>query len=153
MTIPNGVETIVVNITPPDGVSADSVDISATPTVSLQWGATGDLLEDIITYSGKFAILLPAVNQDGFTTMSGHPFKNWQYVLTFTGKISGVPFTVSNLHQVYVGENIIDIQVLAQTQNPISGPTSAATKGYVDTTMQNLSNQSNLALAISVALS
>lgn len=153
MSIPAGVETVVVNITPPDGVSADSVDISVRPTVSLKWEETDDHLDTIITYSGKFAVLLPAVDQDGFVTMSGDPFHNWQYVVTFTGKINGVQFSVSNLHQVYVGDNILDLQVLAQPQNPINGPMSAVTKGYVDTTVQNLSNQSNLALAISVALS
>jgi hypothetical protein len=112
MPIPNGVTTVTVNIVPPDGVRAGDVKIDVAPTVPLVWSATGDTLANIIASDGDLVLALPAVNQAGFVTSAGSAFQNWQYLLTFSGKLGGVPFSESRLIKVFSSQTSVDVTFL-----------------------------------------
>jgi hypothetical protein len=153
MSLPPGVTTVPVSIVPPDGVSANNIQVTVSPTLDLRWAATNDKLEDMIPGLNRFEWHLPAVDQDGFVTTNGDPFKGWQYVMTFSGNVGGVPFAESHLYQTYLSQSSTVVHVMVQPQSPIAGPQSAVTRADLDTSLNFLTNQSNLALAISIALS
>lgn len=153
MSIPAGIETALVNVVPPDGTDASFVEVSAVPTVNLAWAATGQSLRDLIEYPSRFLIQLPAVDQPGFQTSFGHEFRGWQYVITISGHVGGVPFSGSHIYEAYTGADPSDVHILTTPQVPLDGPNSYATKAYVDAVNNALVRQSNLSLAVSVALS
>lgn len=112
MAIPVGITTVTVNIVPPDGVRSGDVKIDVAPTVPLVWSATGDTLANIIASDGDLVLELPAVDQAGFATSAGSAFQGWQYLLTFSGKLGGVPFSESRLLKVFSSQTSIDVTFL-----------------------------------------
>ena len=114
MAIPAGVETVILNIVPPNGIPAKRVTVSVAPTLDLEWSATGATLSEIIQQDGDFNFRVPAVDQVGFVTAAGDAVTDWQYVITFTGKLGGVSVHEIRLFKVSSSQTSIDLDVLEQ---------------------------------------
>lgn len=112
MSIPVGVTTVMVNVVPPDGIPSGRIRVAVAPTINLEWSATGETLEEIVSTGNALTFELPAVDQAGFVTPTGDPFTGWQYVLTLSGSIGGVPFSETRLLKVLSTQTSVDITFL-----------------------------------------
>ncbi|MDG3013536.1 hypothetical protein [Speluncibacter jeojiensis] len=97
-------KTVQVSCLPSSLGTVTSVTVQATPTLNLQWAATGQSLASMCTTSPIPGwLLLPAVDQGGFVTPDTHlGMTGWSYLVTVTWTDStGVSGTESGTVQVF----------------------------------------------------
>lgn len=117
MPVPVGVETVTINLVPPDGVSAVGMTVEAASTIPVKWGADNTPIADMISLGSGFSVVVPAVDQTGFVTPSGHPFKGWEYVITVSGVLAGRRFSENKLVKVYSTQTVVDLDVLSAPES------------------------------------
>lgn len=138
MALPGGITTCAVVFggdTDFAGNNLASVTMAVVPSADVVWAATGARLVSFKLSASSTGgipaqVLLPHVDQSGFTDGSGNTYTNWAYSLAVTyTAVDGSKETVSKPFQPLVGQTTVDFDNIpgGVVTIPVSAPVMPVT--------------------------
>lgn len=126
MPLPAGVTTCAVTVSAPIDVTgaAQPLTVKITPSQSLLWVATGQIIESFEVAVAGGTIDLPHVDQAGFRNLAGEAITGWSYRVQ---RIVGVDNRHSEFSfQVFTGQTAVDLDLIPRGVSSVPAVTPMA---------------------------